>query len=87
MTVCLCAGAASPQVLCAGLGAQLKERVQWEVIKGVKDLQRETYKEWLMSLIGKVIIPMPTLGRKDHILHLVYGGIHFDYEMSVIFKL
>lgn len=26
-------------------------------------------------------------GKKNHILHLVYGGIHFDYEMSVIFKL
>lgn len=41
MIVPLCAGAASPQVLCAALGAQLKERVQREVTKGVQDLQRD----------------------------------------------
>lgn len=88
----LCAGAASHQVLCAVLGAQLKkdikllECVQRRVTKGVKDLQRKTYKEQLTSLVGKVIIPMQTLRRKGHISHLVYGGIRFiDYEMSVFF--
>lgn len=83
---------ASHQVLCAVLGAQFKEdiklleHVQRRVTKGVKDLQRKTYKEQLTSLFGNVIIPTQRLGRKGHISHLVYGGICFiDYEMSVFF--